>query len=181
MRWIWLDRIVELEPKARLVAIKAVSAAEDVVHDRFPEAVRNSAVCLPHSLIIEGMAQAAGILVGHAGGFKEKVILAKIGSAKFTGVLAEPGYTLRYEARLERFDSTGASAKGHVSRIDPLTAKAEPLADIELLFSHVDQNRAGLEFPEENFVFTDQFMDLLRRFSPQAAQGEPAPGAPAPA
>ncbi|MEM6749265.1 MAG: beta-hydroxyacyl-ACP dehydratase [Planctomycetota bacterium] len=170
MRWIWLDRIVELEPKQRLVAVKSVSAAEDVLHHRFPEAPRGGPACLPHSLIIEGMAQAAGVLVGHAGAFQEKVILAKIGAARFTGVLAEPGYTLRFEALLERFDSTGASAKGHVDRIDPLTSETQRLADIELLFSHVDQNRAGLEFPEENFVFTDQFMDLLRRFSPEAAQ-----------
>lgn len=27
----------------------------------------------------------------------------------------------------------------------------------------IDQNMQGLEFPEENFVFTDQFMDLLAR------------------
>ena len=36
------------------------------------------------------------------------------------------------------------------------------MGEIRLTFSHVDQNRAGLAFPEHNFVFTDQFMNLLR-------------------
>ena len=37
------------------------------------------------------------------------------------------------------------------------------MAEIDLLFSHIDQNMAGLEFPDRNFVFTGQFMDLLRQ------------------
>jgi 3-hydroxyacyl-[acyl-carrier-protein] dehydratase len=38
------------------------------------------------------------------------------------------------------------------------------VADIELMFSHIDQNLAGLEFPEHNFVFTEQFTELLRTY-----------------
>jgi 3-hydroxyacyl-[acyl-carrier-protein] dehydratase len=30
------------------------------------------------------------------------------------------------------------------------------------MFSHIDQNISGIEFPEENFVFTDMFESLLR-------------------
>ena len=30
------------------------------------------------------------------------------------------------------------------------------------MFSHIDQNLAGKEFPEENFVFTDTFESLMR-------------------
>ena len=36
MRWIWIDRILELERGKRCVTIKNVSAAEDVLHDHFP-------------------------------------------------------------------------------------------------------------------------------------------------
>jgi 3-hydroxyacyl-[acyl-carrier-protein] dehydratase len=39
---------------------------------------------VPHSLIVEGMAQTAGILVGEARNFAEKVILAKGGRARST-------------------------------------------------------------------------------------------------
>ena len=164
MRWIWIDRILELERGSRCVAIKNVSAAEDVLHDHFPadEATgRPSTPVLPNSLIIEGMAQTAGILVGHAGDFREKVILAKITRATFTAA-ARPGYTIRHSATIERMNETGASTMGVTELLDPATGSAKPLATIELMFSHIDQNRSGLQFPEHNFVFTSQFMDLLR-------------------
>lgn len=153
MRWIWIDRILELERGARCVAVKNVSAAEEVLHDHFR--------VMPNSLIIEGMAQTAGILVGHAGDFREKVILAKITRASFTAA-ARPGYTLRHTASIQSINPAGASTSGVTELIDPATGQARPLATIDLMFSHIDQNRSGLAFPEENFVFTSQFMDLLR-------------------
>jgi 3-hydroxyacyl-[acyl-carrier-protein] dehydratase len=163
MRWIWVDRILELERARRCVAIKNISLAEEVLHDHFPAtATRRPIPVMPNTLIIEGMAQTAGILVGHANDFAEKVILAKIGKAEFTAA-ARPGRTLRYTATIERIDATGASTVGQVDLIDPAKPDkpATPLATIELMFSHLDKNRSGLAFPEHNFVFTDQFMDLL--------------------
>ena len=153
MRWIWIDRFLELERGVKSVAIKNVSAAEEVLHDHFR--------VMPNTLIIEGMAQTAGVLVGHAGDFKEKVILAKITRATFTAA-ARPGFTLRHTATLQSINAMGASTSGVTELLDPATGEARPLATIDLMFSHVDQNRSGLEFPEENFVFTSQFMDLLR-------------------
>lgn len=167
MRWIWIDRILELEKAQRCVAIKNISMAEDVLHDHFPaQGQRPSFPVLPNTLIIEGMAQTAGILVGHANDFREKVILAKIGKATFTAA-ARPGMTLRFTARIERLDPSGASTTGIVELLDPALpdtnpARVRPLASIELMFSHIDHNRSGLAFPDHNFVFTSQFMDLLR-------------------
>ena len=37
------------------------------------------------------------------------------------------------------------------------------------MFSHIDQNMAGMKFPEHNFVFTEQFTELLQRFRQDAA------------
>ena len=45
-----------------------------------------------------------------------------------------------------------------------MTFGEELVAEIELMFSHIDQNMAGLEFPEHNFVFTEQFVELFKRF-----------------
>ncbi|GAI25355.1 unnamed protein product, partial [marine sediment metagenome] len=39
------------------------------------------------------------------------------------------------------------------------------IAEIDLMFSHIDQNLAGKQFPEENFVFTDMFKSLLQGLS----------------
>jgi hypothetical protein len=39
------------------------------------------------------------------------------------------------------------------------------------MFSHVDQNMAGQKFPEHNFVFTDQFQQLLKSYRIDPAIG----------
>ena len=49
-----------------------------------------------------------------------------------------------------------------------LEPDAPVVADIELMFSHIDQNLAGLEFPEHNFVFTEQFTELLKSYRTNA-------------
>lgn len=170
MRWMWIDRIVELDPRRRLVAIKNISLAEEHLHDHFParaaadgRAARAALPIMPASLIIEGMAQTAGILVGHAEGFAEKVILAKIGRAELDRDVT-PGLTLRYTATIQQLDKVGASTVGTVELIDPAqpTRAAVEIGRIDLMFSHIDQNMAGLDFPEHNFVFGEGFKTLLR-------------------
>jgi 3-hydroxyacyl-[acyl-carrier-protein] dehydratase len=163
MRWMWIDRIVELVPRQRLVAIKNISLAEDHLHDHFAAARGRAALpVMPASLIIEGMAQTAGILVGHAEGFREKVILAKVGLAELDRE-ATPGCTLRYTATIQQLDRQGASTAGTVELMDHAAGRGfEPIGRIDLIFSHIDQNMAGLEFPEHNFVFGESFKTLLR-------------------
>jgi 3-hydroxyacyl-[acyl-carrier-protein] dehydratase len=156
MRWLWIDKFVEFTPRTSATAVKNVSLAEEHLHDLYPEFP-----IMPHSLIIEGMAQTAGILVGEARNFSEKVILAKIGRATFHR-LVRPGDTLYHFARISQLNEAGASIEGIV-RAGP--DNSSPLvAEIELMFSHIDKNLAGAAFPEHNFVFTDQFRDLLKTY-----------------
>jgi 3-hydroxyacyl-[acyl-carrier-protein] dehydratase len=155
MRWLWIDRIVTLEKGRRIAAVKNISMAEEHLHQHFP-----GAPVMPASLIIEGMAQTAGILVGHAEDFREKVILAKVSKAELLED-AIPGYTLRYTAAIQQMDAMGASTVGTVELIDPATGAARPIGAIDLMFSHIDKNMAGTEFPEHNFVFSDLFKTLL--------------------
>ena len=150
MRWIWIDKFTEFTPRTSATATKSVSLAEEHLHDLYP-----AFPIVPHSLIIEGMAQTAGILVGEARNFSEKVILAKIGRATFHR-LVRPGDTLEFAARIEQLNEAGASISGTVK------VGQELVAEIELMFSHIDQNMAGVEFPEHNFVFTEQFTELLK-------------------
>jgi 3-hydroxyacyl-[acyl-carrier-protein] dehydratase len=163
MRWMWIDRIVELVPRERLVAIKNVSLAEEHLHDHFPAREGRPAMpIMPASLIVEGMAQTAGILVGHAEGFREKVILAKVGLAELERE-ATPGTTLRYTATMRQMDRMGASTEGTVELLDHSRAGDwQRIGRIDLMFSHIDQNMAGIEFPEHNFVFGESFKTLLR-------------------
>ena len=85
MRWIWIDRFTEFTSRQSATAIKNVSLAEEHLHDLYPVFP-----IVPHSLIVEGMAQTSGILVGEARNFEEKVILAKIGRDRVCA-LYEPG------------------------------------------------------------------------------------------
>ena len=162
MRWMWIDRIIELKRGEKCVAIKNISLAEEVLHDHFPAKGDRAAIpVMPNPLIIEGMAQTAGILVGHANDFAERVILAKIAKATFPHSRGGPGYTLRHTAQIERLDKTGASTTGTVELLDPATGSCIELAEINLMFSHVDSERTGLELPDHNFVFTGGVMQLI--------------------
>src|SRR5882762_214407 len=109
MRWIWIDKFVEFTPRSSATSIKNVTLAEEHLHDLYPQFP-----IVPNSLIIEGMAQTAGILVGEARNFSEKVILAKIGKAIFHR-LVRPGETIQYDAKIEQLNEAGASITGIVT------------------------------------------------------------------
>lgn len=171
MRWMWIDRVVELEPGKRLVAIKNVSLAEEHLHDHFEaDAARGLPACpvMPTSLILEGVAQSCGILVGHAEQFKFKVVLAKVGRAELRRDVG-PGCTLRYTAEIERMDAAGASTKAVIELLDharPADGYAA-IGEVEMMFSHLDNNmgqagKPGEAFPTHNFVFGEGFKTLLR-------------------
>ncbi|MCZ6837494.1 MAG: beta-hydroxyacyl-ACP dehydratase [Planctomycetota bacterium] len=162
MRWMWIDQIIQYEPDRRLVAIKNVSLAEEHLHDHFESGPDGDALPLmPTSLIIEGMAQTAGILVGTMSRFQEKVVLAKVVKATMEKDVV-PGQTLRYEAEIERYDPLGASTQGKIFRLTHPETEWEQIGTIDLMFSHLDQNVSGIEFPEENFVFSDNFKTILQ-------------------
>jgi 3-hydroxyacyl-[acyl-carrier-protein] dehydratase len=153
MRWIWIDKFVDFQSQVRATAIKNVSLAEEHLHDHFPDYP-----VMPASLIVEGMAQTAGILVGEARNFAEKVILAKVKKARFEREV-RPGEQLRYEAQIEQVSPEAASTTGKVF------ADGQLMAEIDIVFSHIDNNLSGLSFPEENFVFTENFKSLLRTYN----------------
>src|SRR2546422_7598016 len=101
MRWLWIDKFIEFTSKTSATTIKNVTMAEEHLHDLYPDFP-----VVPHSLIIEGMAQTAGILVGEARNFQEKVILAKIGKAIFHR-LVRPGDTLTLHATIDQLSEHG--------------------------------------------------------------------------
>ncbi len=158
MRWIWFDRFEEFIPGRRAVGVKNVTLAEEHLHDHFP-----GFPVVPASLLIEGMAQTAGILVGHARNFEEKVILAKVKRAVFHQ-LVRPGDQIRFVAEIEQVHDAAAMTHGEIRCGDEL------VGEVDLVFSHIDQNISGLEFPEENFVFTEEFKALLNTYTEGGAQ-----------
>ena len=152
MRWIWIDAFVEFKSGERAVAVKNVSLAEEYLHDHFP-----GFPVMPAALMIEGMAQTAGILVGEARGFAENVILGKIRHAEFSD-FAGPSDQLRYEAVLETIDERAAATQGIIYKNGLMIGR------VDLMFSHVNQAEKPIELPDHNFVFTAQFLELLENF-----------------
>src|SRR5256886_3388361 len=102
MRWYWIDRFLEFHSGRSCQAVKNVSLAEEHLHDHFP-----GYPCMPNSLILEGVAQTGGLLVGEHNRFEEKVILAKVPKAQFH-FPAVPGDTLVYTAVIEYIKDDGA-------------------------------------------------------------------------
>src|SRR5947209_14719875 len=103
MRWVWIDRFIEFESGKSAKAIKNLSLAEDLFAEHFP-----GYPVMPAALILEGLAQTGGILVGEAHDFQEKVVLAKIVHARFEReVLA--GEQLIYDVELVHLRPEGAS------------------------------------------------------------------------
>jgi 3-hydroxyacyl-[acyl-carrier-protein] dehydratase len=150
MRWIWIDKFIEFESGKRAQAIKNVSLAEEHLHDHFP-----GAPMMPNSLIIEGLAQTGGLLVGEYNRFEEKVILAKISKAVFH-FSAVPGDTLRYTTVIDSITDGGATvtATAHVG--EQLQAEAE------IMFAHLDDaNRSKTLFEPKNFVFTMKLLGVF--------------------
>ena len=158
MRWLWIDSIIEHEPDSRLVAVKNISLSEDHLHDY----IVGGQVVAPFTLLIEGMAQTAGILVGSVSRFKEKVILAKITSATLDKDVTA-GDSIRFDATIDRLDKGGASTSGVIDRRVAGGDAWERVGNIELMFSHIDNNMAGATFPEDNFVFSDNFKMVLEQ------------------
>jgi 3-hydroxyacyl-[acyl-carrier-protein] dehydratase len=149
MRWLWIDRFVAFESRKSARAVKNLSLAEDHFRDHFP-----GYPIMPGSLILEGLAQTGGILVGEANDFKEKVVLAKIGQAKFHRE-ALAGEQLTYDVQVLDLRAEGATIQGKV------TSNGEPIAEAEIMFAHLDQNRSAQMFGDKNFVFSGELGKLL--------------------
>src|SRR3954447_25919921 len=94
MRWMWIDRFLEFQSGRRAVARKNISLVEEEIDEYSP-----TYPYMPASLIIEGIAQTAGLLVGERSGFKDRVILAKVTKAAMHR-MARPGDTLIYTAEV---------------------------------------------------------------------------------
>jgi len=102
-----VDRIVEMEAE-RIVGIKSVTANEPFFGGHFPEYP-----VMPGVLIVEAMAQVAGVLVLKSIGDRHSklVLLASIEEAKFRRPVV-PGDQLRIEMKVLRRKETVAKMNG---------------------------------------------------------------------
>jgi 3-hydroxyacyl-[acyl-carrier-protein] dehydratase len=149
MRWIWIDRFLEFKPGKSARAVKNLTQAEDFFADHFP-----GYPVMPGTLMLEGLAQTGGILVGQANDFREKVILAKIPYARFYRE-ALAGEQLIFDAELLHMRPEGAAVEGKARVGDEL------IVETEIFFAHLDKARSQQLFGDHNFVFTGELKHLM--------------------
>ncbi|MFL5340405.1 MAG: 3-hydroxyacyl-ACP dehydratase FabZ family protein [Gemmataceae bacterium] len=154
MRWIWIDRFTEFRRGEFARAVKLLSLAEDVFAAHFPDYP-----VMPATLLLEGLAQTGGILVGEANDFREKVVLAKIAKAKFLGE-ALAGTEITFETSVLFIRTEGAAVSGKV------LADGRRLGEAEITFAHLDQSRSQQMFGDQNFVFGGFLKDMLKTIKP---------------
>ena len=131
MRWFWIDRYTQFESGRYATAIKNVSLAEEHLHDHFA-----GAPLMPNSLVVEGMAQTGGLLVAQHSDFQERVVLAKLATARFH-FSAVPGDTLTYRMTIDDIHKDGAVVSGTSHVGERLQAEAQ------MFFAHLPESRAG--------------------------------------
>jgi beta-hydroxyacyl-ACP dehydratase FabZ len=124
--FLLVDQILELEPE-RIVGIKNVTANEPFFPGHFPEFP-----IMPGVLIVEAMAQTAGVLVLKSIPDRESklVFLVSIESAKFRKPVV-PGDQLRIEMSVIRRKGTVAKMAGRATVDGVLVAEAEVMCKLQ--------------------------------------------------
>ncbi len=118
--FLLVDRVLEMEPKKSIVAIKNVTVNEEFFLGHFPDHP-----VVPGVLLIEGIAQAGGILLLHDLPEREKKLLyfASIESAKFRRPVV-PGDQVRYEVEVLRLRALYCRLAGRALVDGQLAAEA---------------------------------------------------------
>ncbi len=162
MRWVWIDRFLEFNRAKSARALKNLSLAEEYFEQHFP-----GYPVMPGALMIEGLAQTGGILVGEANDFREKVVLAKVPYARFHRDVL-PGEQIVYDVEVLDLRAEGALVKGKVFARPPGAAGQGELAvEAEIFFAHLDQARSKQIFGDRNFVFGGELKAVLQHILPK--------------
>ncbi|MBU0982771.1 MAG: bifunctional UDP-3-O-[3-hydroxymyristoyl] N-acetylglucosamine deacetylase/3-hydroxyacyl-ACP dehydratase [candidate division Zixibacteria bacterium] len=124
--FLLVDRILDLEPGKRVVALKNVTINEPFFQGHFPEHP-----IMPGVLILEAMAQAGGVLLLNAIDNPETkvVYFMSIDNAKFRQPVT-PGDQLRFELDMHAFRRNACKMSGKTYVGDKLVAGADFMAMI---------------------------------------------------
>jgi UDP-3-O-[3-hydroxymyristoyl] N-acetylglucosamine deacetylase/3-hydroxyacyl-[acyl-carrier-protein] dehydratase len=119
--FLLVDRVLELEPHCRALAVKNVSINEPFFAGHWP-----GLPIMPGVLILESLAQAAGILIGASIHLPEGrvALIASIDGVKLRRPVV-PGDQLRLEVRGQRIKHSSACVKGKASVGEALAAEAQ--------------------------------------------------------
>ena len=131
MRFLMVDRILDLEPQKRAVGIKNITMSEDFLTHHFPQFP-----IMPGVLVIEAMSQLGSWLLAVSTDFKYKALLSGIKLAKFKRFI-RPGDSLWLEVILHakadeiaKFKGT-AKVNGKIAAMVEFEVRLLPLEKLE--------------------------------------------------
>lgn len=121
MKFSLVDKVLELTDD-RIVAVKAVTSAEEYLQDHFP-----SFPVLPGVFMLESLTQAARqLLVKRIGPHASRYVLAEVRAMKY-GNFVTPGDTMRLDVSLVGIDAGGVATCKAVATV--LRPDADPEDD----------------------------------------------------
>ena len=148
MNWFWMDRYTVFESGKRAQAIKAITRAEEHLAHHFP-----FHPVMPVSLVIEGMAQASGLLIHESQNFEKKIVLGKIPRFSFTDVELVPGDLLAYNVEVDYIREEGSMVSVSVVK------DGKQIAEGTIVFAHL-----GSDFANQPLYGDEDLDDLVRAF-----------------
>ncbi|WP_435016198.1 UDP-3-O-acyl-N-acetylglucosamine deacetylase [Tundrisphaera sp. TA3] len=129
--FLLIDRVVEFEPGHRVSALKNVSINEPFFQGHWP-----GRPIMPGVLIIEALAQAAGILIGHGHARGKAALLASIDKVKLRRQVI-PGDQLR-------LDVDGLRLKGKAAQVRAVARVGDRIAaEAKIRFVVIENERAA--------------------------------------
>jgi len=117
--FLLVDRIIELEPEVRAVGIKNVTINEQFFQGHFPDYP-----IMPGVLIVEAMAQVAGILARRSGAEGNTVFFMAIDKAKFRKPVV-PGDQIRFDVNIIQHRNAVWKFAGKAFVDDSVVSEAE--------------------------------------------------------
>jgi 3-hydroxyacyl-[acyl-carrier-protein] dehydratase len=125
VKFILLDKVTELIPSEKIVAVKALSLAEEYLGDHFP-----TFPVLPGVMMLEAMVQTAATLVRVTNDFAQSmVVLAEARNIKYKSFV-KPGNIIEMSLQAKEITETNSSFIGSV------TVDGKPMVDGRLKLRH---------------------------------------------
>lgn len=173
MRFTLIDRIVELEPGARIKAIKALSMAEEYLGDHFP-----LFPVLPGVLMLEALTQAGAWLVRSSEDFAHSVVVLKEARNVKYADFVEPGRILTVSVEITKWEPRLVHLKAQ-GMLDGVVALSAARLVIER-YNLGEERGDGANVDEYTKRYLRKLFALLYHPDLPAAHGVERPAAAAP-